>query len=78
MANVPLSEQYSQGGSLSALYSKMTQGEAFIVIPVPKDREPDNDTPVATPNSNRRNNIGGATKIGTGVVMGIGLYEVGK
>jgi len=41
VANVPLKEQFSQGGSLSALYRTMTQGEAFVVIPVPRDKEPD-------------------------------------
>ncbi|MGV4413592.1 DUF6443 domain-containing protein [Chryseobacterium sp. T1] len=42
VAYVPSRENSSQGGSLGALYKTMTQGEAFMVIPVPKDREPEN------------------------------------
>ncbi len=49
------------------------------MIPVPNDKEPDNDLPVSSPvpNSNR-NNLNNAAKVGTGVVVGIGLYEVAK
>jgi RHS repeat-associated protein len=74
---VPWKEQRSQGGSLSALYKKMTQGEAFVVIPVPKDKEPDNEEPIATI-SNKRNNGENVTKVGMGTVIAIGAYEVVK
>lgn len=46
VAYVPKQEQNIQGGQLSALYSTMNQGEAFLVLPVPRDKEPD---PVPVP-----------------------------
>lgn len=56
VAYVPSRENSSQGGQLRALYSNMKQGEAFLVLPVPKDKEPDteketspNPTPVIFP-----------------------------
>ena len=41
IAYVPSYENSSQGGSLGALYRTMKTGDAFLVIPVPKDREPE-------------------------------------
>ena len=41
IAYVPSRENSSQGGSLRALYSKLKSGDPFLVLPVPKDREPE-------------------------------------
>lgn len=41
VAYVPKGEQNIQGGELSGLYKKLSQGDAFLVLPVPKDREPE-------------------------------------
>jgi len=38
---VPGRENSIQGGQLGALYSALTPGQSFMVIPVPKDKEPD-------------------------------------
>jgi RHS repeat-associated protein len=38
---VPSSENSSQGGTLGGLYGKLKQGEAFLVVPVPKNNEPE-------------------------------------
>ncbi|MET3129594.1 RHS repeat-associated protein [Arcicella rosea] len=70
VAYVPAAENYSQGGSLGALYRTMKQGEAFMVIPVPKDREPEGLkalVPQKVP-----------TAVGTGVVAGVLLWEFVK
>lgn len=73
VADVPAKEQRIQGGQLGALYSTMEQGEAFLVLPVPRDREPDPEpvpapppvvvpSPVQTPSS--RNNLSLRERIG--------------
>jgi len=52
VAYVPSNENSSQGGSLGALYKTMKQGEGFLVLPVPKDKEPDavpDPVPVSIP-----------------------------
>jgi RHS repeat-associated protein len=52
VAYVPSKENSSQGGSLGALYKTMKQGEGFLVLPVPKDKEPDavpDPVPVSIP-----------------------------
>lgn len=41
IAYVPSSENSIQGGQLGVLYKNMNQGEAFLVLPVPKDKEQD-------------------------------------
>jgi RHS repeat-associated protein len=44
VAYVPASENRSQGGSLGGfggLYRTLKSGDAFLVLPVPKDKEPD-------------------------------------
>lgn len=57
---------------LAPLYKTMKQGEAFMVIPVPKDREPEDvKEPVTRP-------VPTAVKVGTGVAAGIILWEVVK
>ena len=38
---VPSKENSSQGGSLGALYKTLKSGDGFLVLPVPRDREPD-------------------------------------
>lgn len=74
VAYVPAAENSTQGNQLKALYSGLDPGDHFLVLPVPKDTEP--DVPVV--NNNRRNNIGNATKIGMGAVIAIGAYETVK
>ncbi len=37
---VPKTENNKQGGQLSALYSRLESGDAFLVLPVPKKRKP--------------------------------------
>ncbi|WP_233164543.1 DUF6443 domain-containing protein [Pedobacter sp. ASV28] len=41
VAYVPGKENSSQGGSLSALYKTLNSGDAFLVLAVPRDKEPD-------------------------------------
>ncbi len=41
VAYVDPSENYSQGGSLRALYANMETGDEFVVLPVPSDKEPE-------------------------------------
>lgn len=41
VAYVPRSENSRQGGDLRRVYSGLNQGDAFLVLPVPKDEEPD-------------------------------------
>jgi Deoxyribonuclease NucA/NucB len=41
VAYVPSKENSSQGGSLGALYKTLKSGDGFLVLPVPRDREPD-------------------------------------
>jgi hypothetical protein len=41
VAYVPSKENSSQGGSLGFLYSSLKSGDSFLVLPVPKDKEPD-------------------------------------
>lgn len=50
VADVPKKEQRIQGGQLSVLYRTMEQGESFLVVPVPRDKEPDR-VPVPVPPS---------------------------
>lgn len=38
---VPGRENSIQGGQLGALYATLTPGQSFMVIPVPRDKEPD-------------------------------------
>ncbi|KAA8476146.1 RHS repeat-associated protein [Arcticibacter tournemirensis] len=50
VAYVPSIENSRQGQSLANLYSDMNQGEAFLVLPVPKGKEPDaSPDPVPVP-----------------------------
>ncbi|GEM_PF-2664856 len=75
VAAVPIREQSIQGGQLGGfggLYSKLKQGDAFTVIPIPKDREPEDVTVPAT------QPVSTALKVGTGVAAGIILWEVVK
>ena len=74
IAYVPKGENSLQGGQLSALYSTLQTGDRFLVLPVPKDKEP--DAPIA--DRNRTNNVDHATKIGLGAVVAIGAYETVK
>jgi len=52
VAYVPSKENNLQSRHLKALYKTMYQGESFLVLPVPKDKEPDAEkqpTPVLVP-----------------------------
>ena len=72
---VPEGEQRIEGGELSALSKKLNDKDAFLVLPKPKDEEPDIDVPVINAN---RNNVGNTTKIGVGAIIAIGAYETAK
>ena len=71
VAYVPAAENSRQGlQELAPLYKTLKSGDAFLVLPVPKDREPDAvREPVPVPNP-----VG----VGVGVAIGIGIYEVVK
>ncbi|WP_430898081.1 NucA/NucB deoxyribonuclease domain-containing protein, partial [Paraflavitalea sp. sgz302555] len=55
VADVPMIEQRIQGGALSALYKTMSQGEAFVVLPVPRESEPDALPPSSIGTRSNRN-----------------------
>jgi RHS repeat-associated protein len=64
VAYVPKREQRIQGGQLGSLYKKLEDGEAFFVWPVPRDTEPDSDTPIpaVAVKSNRNQQSGNNTE----------------
>jgi RHS repeat-associated protein len=74
VAYVPAAENSRQGlQELAPLYKTLKSGDAFLVWPVPKDREPDAE-PVPEPVSNLK-----PVGIGIGLgVIGIGIYETVK
>jgi hypothetical protein len=73
VALVPAKENLSQGGSLGVLYRTLNSGDAFLVWPVPKDKEPD-AVPVSEPVPNLK-----PVGIGVGLgIIGIGIYETVK
>jgi RHS repeat-associated protein len=92
VAYVPPTEQRVQGGQLSALYSSLKQGEAFLVLPVPRDQEPDTPAPPAAlsltqDQSNARDNNGTVinmnpealktgAKVATAAVVGYLIWKV--
>ena len=52
VTNVPVREQSIQGaqlGGFGGVYKNMKTGDAFMVVPVPKDKEPDAIEPVPVP-----------------------------
>lgn len=74
IAYVPSKENRSQGGSLGALYKTLKSGDAFLVFPVPRDKEPEtNLVPVVSPRP-----LVTPKDVGVGIVIGIGLYETIK
>jgi RHS repeat-associated protein len=91
VADVPTREQRIQGGQLRTLYSTMQQGEAFLVFPVPRDKEPDPElipypppvvvppqiqTPLSRNNHSLRERIGIATGLtGTALTIYIIISE---
>jgi RHS repeat-associated protein len=80
VAYVPAAENSTQGGELSTLYSKLNTGDQFLVLPVPKDEEPDaqrqpSPTPFPMPS---RQTVRRGAQVGLGVAIGIGVYETIK
>ncbi len=65
VADVPKTEQRIQGGHLSVLYFALDQGEAFLVLPVPRDDEPDipNPPPAIAANQNQTNSAQTSAKL---------------
>jgi RHS repeat-associated protein len=68
VADVPAREQRIQGGELSALYSTLQQGEGLLVLPVPKDKEPD-DPALPAINTNQNQDKGNNTQNDNGTVI---------
>lgn len=47
---MPAGEQRIEGGQLSTLSKKLNDNDAFLVLPVPKDKEPDAEKqPITVP-----------------------------
>lgn len=68
VADVPTKEQSIQGGQLGALYKTLQNGEAFLVLPVPRDKEPDDVVPPAAVNTNQNQNRGNNYRDNDGTV----------
>jgi len=78
---VPASENSKQGVQLKGLYATLAPGDQFLVLPVPKDEEPDAvpaPIPVPFPTGVRSNqtNRNVATGVGVGAVAYL-LYKLG-
>jgi len=75
VAYVPASENSRQGLlELTPLYKTLNSGDAFLVLPVPKDKEPDAE-PQTVPS---RQAVKTGARIGVGAMIGIGIYEAVK
>jgi RHS repeat-associated protein len=76
VAYVPSKENSSQGGSLGALYKTLKSGDGFLVLPVPRDREPDpvpEPSPVPSPFMQKMSEATGLT--GTALLIYVIISE---
>lgn len=76
VALVPAKENLSQGGSLGALYKTLKSGDGFLVLPVPRDREPDpvpEPSPVPSPFMQKMSEATGLT--GTALLIYVIISE---
>ncbi|MGC4040335.1 MAG: NucA/NucB deoxyribonuclease domain-containing protein [Flavobacterium sp.] len=77
----PASENSSQGGSLSVLYSSLNSGDAFLVVPVPDVKEPETvpqKVPEGFPDYSKQRRPSISPKdVTAGVLIGAGGLYIG-
>ena len=78
VAYVPSKENKQQGADLASLYSKMDQGEMFLVIPIPSEKPQTRPVPVSVTDALKNTGkIGVALYLGYKVVVGAMTWECG-